>query len=73
MVMLQKTLESPRTPKRGNKSIPKEIKQEYPLEGLMLKSQYVGHLMPRFASLETDPDAGENRSSKEMGRQRMRC
>ena len=31
---------------------PKEINPEYSLEGLVLKLQYFGHLMPRANSLE---------------------
>ena len=37
---------------RSNQSILKEISPEYSLEGLMLKFQYFGHLMPRTGSLE---------------------
>ena len=39
---------------RLNRSIPKEINPEYPLEGLMLKLklQYFGHLMRQANSLE---------------------
>ena len=39
----------PRTARRSNKSILKEINSEYSLEGLMLKLklQYFGHPMPR--------------------------
>ena len=44
----------PRTPRRSNQSILKEISPEYSLEGLMLqlKLQYVGYLMQRTDSLE---------------------
>ena len=44
----------PRTAKRSNQSILKEISPEYPLEGLMLKLklQYFGHHMGRTDSLE---------------------
>ena len=35
-----------------NQSILKEINPEYSLEGLMLKLQYFGHLMPKANSLE---------------------
>ena len=38
--------------KRSKQSILKEINTEYSLEGLMLKVQYFGHLMPRANSLE---------------------
>ena len=49
-----KTLESPRTARRSNQSILKEINPEYSLEGLMLKLklQYFGHLMRRADSFE---------------------
>ena len=40
------------TARRSNQSILKEINPEYSLEGLMLKLQYLGHLMWRAASLE---------------------
>ena len=44
----------PRTAKRSNQSILKEINPEYSLEGLMLKLklQYFGHLIQRVNSLE---------------------
>ena len=44
----------PRTARRSNQSILKEISPEYSLEGLMLKLklQYFGHLMQRTDSLE---------------------
>ena len=42
----------PRTARRSNQSILKEINPEYSLEGLMLKLQYFGHLMQRDDSLE---------------------
>ena len=48
-MVLEKTLESPLDCKE---SILKEINSEYSLEGLMLKLQYVGHLMGRTDSLE---------------------
>ena len=38
--------------RRSNQSILKEINPKYPLEGLMLKLQYFGHLMRRTDSLE---------------------
>ena len=40
------------TERRCNQSILKEISPEYPLEGLMLKLQYSGHLVQRTDSLE---------------------
>ena len=43
----KRLLRTPRTARRSNQSILKEIKPEYLLEGLMLKLklQYCGHLM----------------------------
>ena len=38
--------------RRSNQSILKEINPECSWEGLMLKLQYFGHLMPRTDSLE---------------------
>ena len=45
--------EVPRTARRSNQSILKQISPEYSLEGLMkkLKPQYFGHLMRRANSL----------------------
>ena len=42
----------PWTARRSNQAILKEISPEYPLEGLMVKCQYFGHLMRRTDSLE---------------------
>ena len=42
----------PWTARRSNQSILKEMSPEYSLEGLMLKLQYLGHLMQRASSLE---------------------
>ena len=41
----RRLLRVPWTARRSNYSILKEIHSEYPLEGLMLKLQYFGHLM----------------------------
>ena len=53
-MVLEKTLESPLTARRLNKSILKKINPEYSLERLMLKLklQHFGHLMQRTDSLE---------------------
>ena len=50
----RRLLRAPRTARRSNLSILKEINPEYSLEGLMLKLkfQYFGHLMRRTDSLE---------------------
>ena len=60
----------PRTARRSDQSILKEISLEYSLEGLMLKLklQYFGHLMGRTDSLEKTLMLGRRR----RGRQRMR-
>ena len=42
----------PRTLRKSNQSILKEVNPEYSLEGLMLKLQHFGHLMKRADSLE---------------------
>ena len=39
------------TARRSNQSILKEINAEYSLEGLILKLQYLGHLMQRADSM----------------------
>ena len=41
----RRLLTVPWTARRSNQSILKEINSEYSLEGLMLKLQYIGHLM----------------------------
>ena len=58
----RRLLRVPRTARRSNQSILKEISPEYSLEGLMLKLklQYFGHLVKRANSLEKDPDARED-------------
>ena len=48
----RRLLRVPWTARRPNQSILKEISPEYPLEELMLKLQYFGHLMQRTDSLE---------------------
>ena len=58
----------PRTARRSNQSILKEISPEYSLEGLMLKlkCQYFGHLMRR-TDIGKDPDTGKDWRWKEKG------
>ena len=48
----RRLLRVPWTARRSNQSILKEINPEYSLEGLMLKLQYLGHLMQRADSLK---------------------
>ena len=69
-VVLEKTLESPL--RRSNQSNLKEINPEYSLEGLMLKLQYLGHLMRTANSLEKTLMLGKTEGRKRRGWQRMR-
>ena len=64
----------PRTARRSNQSILKEISPEYSLEGLMLKLklQYPGHLMQRTNSLEKTLMLGMIEGGRRKGQQRMR-
>ena len=64
----------PRTARRSNKSILKEISPECSLEGLMLtlKLQYFGHLMRRADSFEKTLMLGKIEGRRRRGRQRMR-
>ena len=62
------------TTRRSNQSILKEIKPEYPLEGLMLKLklQSFGHLKRRVKSLEKTLRLGKIEGWRRRGRQRLR-
>ena len=64
----------PRTTKRSNQSILKEISPEYSSEGLMLrlKLQYFGHLMRRTDSLEKTLMPSKIEGRRRRGRQKMR-
>ena len=64
----------PRTARRSNQSILKEISPEYSSEGLMLKLklQYFGHLMQRTDSFEKTLMLGKIEGRRRRGRQRMR-
>ena len=68
----RKLLRVPRTARRSNQSILKEINLEYSLEGLMLKLQYFGHLMQRADSLEKTQMLGGIVDRRRRGQQRMR-
>src|SRR5574340_239289 len=70
----RRLLRVPRTARRSNKSILKEISPEYSLEGLMLKLKllYFGHLMRRFDSLEKILMLGKIEGKRRRGQQRMR-
>ena len=61
----------PWTARRSNQSILKEISPGCPLEGLMLKLQYVSHLMRRADSLEKTLMLGKI-EGRRRGQQRMR-
>ena len=65
-------LRVPRTARRSNQSILKEINPEYSLEGLMLKLklQSFGHLMQRTDSLEKTQMLGKTEGRRRRGRQR---
>ena len=69
----RRLLRVPRTARRSNQSILKEISPGYPLEGMMLKLklQYFGHLMRRVDSLEKTLMLGGIRGRRRRGRQRM--
>ena len=64
----------PRTARRSNQSILKEISPGCSLEGLILKLklQYFGHLMRRVDSLEKTLMLGGIGGRRRRGRQRMR-
>ena len=46
---------------------PKEINHEHPLEGLMLKLEYFGHLMQRTDSLENTLMLGKTDGGRRRG------
>ena len=60
----RRLLRVPWTARRSNQSILKEISPGYSLEGLMLKLQYIGHLMQRTDSLEKTPMPGLRQEEK---------
>ena len=72
-MVLEKTLESPWTAKRSNKSILKELSPGCSLEVMMLKLklQCFGHLMQRVDSLEKTLMLGGIEGRRRRGRQRM--
>ena len=69
----RRVLRVPRTARRSNQSILKEINPEYSLEGLMLKLklQYFGYLMWRTNSLEKTLMLGKVEGSR-RGKQRTK-
>ena len=60
------------TARRSNQFILKEIIPEYPLEGLMVKLQYFGHLMGRTDSLGKTLIVEKIEGRRRRGQQRMR-
>ena len=68
----RRLLRDPRTARKSNQSILKEISSEYSLEGLMLKLQYFGHLMQRADSLGKTLMLGKIEGRRRRGWQRMR-
>ena len=70
----RKLLRVPRTARRSNQSILKEISPWCSLEGMMLKLklQYFGHVMQRVDSLERTLMLGGIGGKTRRGRQRMR-
>ena len=70
----RRLLRVPRTARRSNQSILKEISPEYSLKGLMLKLklQSFGHLMQRTDSLEKTLMLGKIEGRRRRGWQRMR-
>ena len=73
-VVLETTLESPRTARRSNQSILKEISPGCSLEGLMLKLklQYFGHMLRRADSFKKTLMLGKIEGRRRRGQQRMR-
>ena len=73
-MVLEKTLGVPRTARRSNQFILKEINPEYSSEGLTLKLklQYFGYLMQRTDSLEKILMLGKIEGRRRRGRRRMR-
>ena len=69
-----RTCKQPKTARRSNQSILKEINPEYSLEGLMLKLklQYFGHLRRRADSLKKTLMLGKTEGRRRRGRQRTR-
>ena len=70
----RRLLRVPRTARRSNQSILKEVSPEYSLEGLMLKLklQNFGHLMRRADSFEKTLLLEKIEGRRRMGWQRMR-
>ena len=68
----RRLLRVPWTARRSNQSILKEISPEYSLEGLMMKLQYLGHLMGRAHSSEKTPMLGKIDGKRRRGQEMKR-
>ena len=68
----EESLRVPRTARRSDQSILKEINPEYSLGGVILKLQYFGHLMQREDSLDKTLMLGKVEGKRIWGWQRMR-
>ena len=68
----RRLLRVPWTARRSNQSILKEIYPEYSLEGLILKFQYFGYLMPRANSMKKFLMLGKIEGRRRRGQQGMR-
>ena len=66
-MVLEKTLESPLGSKEIKLVNPKGNQPEYSLEGLMLKLQYLGHLMQRTNSLGKNLMMGKIEGKRRRG------
>ena len=71
---MKRLMRVPRTARRSNQSVLKDINPKYSLGGLMLKLklQYLGHLMQRADSLEKTLILGGNEGRRRRAQQRMR-
>ena len=70
-MVLEKTLENLLDCKKSNQSILQDISSEYSLERLMLKLQYLGHMMQRKDSLEKTLILGQIEGRRRRGQQKM--
>ena len=68
---MREDLRVPWTAKRSNQFILKKISPECSLEGLMLKLQYLGHMMQRKDSLEKTLILGQIEGRRRRGQQKM--
>ena len=63
----RRLLRVPWTARRSNQSILKETSPEYSIEGLMLKLQYLGHVMRRTDSFEKTLMLGKTEGGRRRG------